>query len=198
MQNSNEKPVPEPIEGKFEMIWDTESGLSYDTFATHSLKARFPNAEFHVTNMSRGYYEDGGSYPNENYEIVEDNAYGDLIMIESTLAPYFFKTGYLEPLDNYISTDLSIAEHLKPELLDRVREQGEGRIYGIPFGKNVYAFYYNAEILNELNVSLPTDGMTWDEVFELAWTITNSPSIGERAALRISSVTEGNELQERV
>lgn len=183
--NSNEMLVPETIEGKFEIIWDVESGLSPDTFATHSLKAQFPNAEFHITNMSRGYYEDGGSYPNENYEIVDNNVYGDLIMIESTLAPYFFKTGYLEPLDNYVSTDLSIAERLKPELLDQVREQGDGTIYGVPFGKNVYALYYNADIFNELNVPPPTDGMTWDKVFELAWTIARHPLLGERAAFRI-------------
>ncbi|MBO9600819.1 MAG: extracellular solute-binding protein [Cohnella sp.] len=183
--NSNEKPVPETIEGKFEVIWDMESGLSPDTFATRSLTARFPNAEFHITNMSRGYFEDGGTFPDENYEIVDSNAYGDLIMIESTLAPYFFKTGYLEPLDNYIGSDLSVAEQLKPERLDQVREQGDGQIYGVPFGRNVYALYYNADLFKELNVPPPTDGMTWDEVFELAWTIARNPLLGQRAALRI-------------
>ncbi len=184
--NSNEKPVPEPIEGEFNIIWDIESGLIPATFMTQSLEKQFPKAEFAVSSMFRGYYEDGASYPKENYEIVAQDMPGDLIMFESTLAPYFFKTGYLEPLDNYISTDLSVGERLKPELLDQVREQGEGSIYGFPFGRNVYALYYNADIFNELNVPPPTNGMTWDQVLELAWTIANNPSIGERAALRIS------------
>jgi ABC-type sugar transport system, periplasmic component len=183
--NSNEKPLLEPIEGEFHIIWDIESGLIPATFMTQSLEKQFPKAEFTVSSMSRGYYEDGASFPNENYEIVAQDLPGDLIMFESTLAPYFVKTGYLEPLDNYISSDLSLVERINPERLDHVREQGEGQIYGIPFGRNVYALYYNADIFNELNVPPPTDGMTWDQVLELAWTIANNPSIGERAALRI-------------
>ena len=59
--NSDKKPDPETIEGKFEIIWDAGSGLSPDTYAIQPLKSKFPNAEFHLTSMSRGYFEVGGA-----------------------------------------------------------------------------------------------------------------------------------------
>src|SRR5690606_32019935 len=45
--------------------------------------------------------------------------------------------------------------------------------------------YYNKTIFDELNLAYPTNGMSWDEVFDLAWKITEHPLLGKRAALKI-------------
>ncbi|MBO9599663.1 MAG: extracellular solute-binding protein [Cohnella sp.] len=184
--NSLEKPERDSIEGNFEILWDVNSGLSPDLYAIQALKAQFPDAAFHATTFEPlDYTQFRLDPPLNQYDLAENNVPGDLIFMDSTLAPYLFKTGYLEPLDNYIRTDLSITEHLEPWLLDSVREQGDDQVYGIPFGKNVYALYYNTEIFNEMNLPAPTNGMTWEEVFDLAWQITESPLRGSRAALRV-------------
>lgn len=110
-------------------------------------------------------------------------------MFESTLAPYLFKSGYLEPLDDYLNTDLGIVDRMDSRAMEFARQQGNGTLYGIPFGKDVYALYYNTAIFDELGIPYPTDGMTWDDVFELAREIIDHPQRGRRAGLGIGDAT---------
>ncbi len=181
------KNLPEQtIEGKFQIIWDSGSGLSPELYAVNALKEQFPNALFDTTKFLRFRYSQSGNLDATYiYDIVEKDVPGDLVMFENTLAPYLFKSGYLEPLDTYMDSSSNLSGHIQGQQMDIVREQGDGQIYGIPFGKNVYALYYNADIFNELEISAPTDGMTWDEVFSLAWQITEHPLRGNRAALKV-------------
>jgi multiple sugar transport system substrate-binding protein len=47
----------------------------------------------------------------------------------------------------------------------------DNRIYGVPFGSNCLALYYNKDMLNTAGVSVPT---TWDELKEAARILTSS------------------------
>lgn len=180
------KPVRQTLEGEFNFIWDARTGLSPDLFVTNSLKDKFPDVTFQFTNIIRTYFHSWSSEPPlDIYHVVENKMPGDLVMIESILAPYLFKTGYLEPLDSYLTSDTAVYGRLSIEALDYVKAQGGGQIYGIPYGKNVYALYYNQDIFDDLQLPYPTDGMTWDEVFELAWKIEEHPSLGNRVSLRV-------------
>lgn len=172
------------------IIWDLGSGLSADQHLIDLLEEPFPKVDFSFTDVWRRSFRlaDGANMPLSFYDVVEQNMPGDLVMFESTLAYYLFNSGYLEPLDDYIASDLSIPEHAGFDWMDHARKIGDGKIYGIPFGKNVYALYYNSDIFKELNIPVPTDGMTWDEVFDLAKTIQQHPLIGERASLRYVDV----------
>ena len=180
------KPTEQTLEGKFQIVWDSGSGLSPELFAVNALKEQFPDAQFDTTKFMSWNYSQSGVHPIPTiYDIAEEDVPGDLIMFESTLAPYLFKSGYLEPLDIYMDTSSNLSGQIQGRQMDIVREQGGGQIYGIPFGKNVYALYYNADIFNELDIPAPTDGMTWDEVFSLARQISEHPSRGNRAALKV-------------
>lgn len=48
----------------------------------------------------------------------------------------------------------------------------EGGLYAIPNGRAVYSLHYNKDVFDSLGVDYPTDGMTWDEVIELAEDLT--------------------------
>ena len=55
------------------------------------------------------------------YDVVEQGVAGDLVMFESTLAPYMFKTGYLEPLDDFLATNpdlLAVSLYTSPSPRD--------------------------------------------------------------------------------
>lgn len=174
------------MDGAFHIIWDARSGLSPDLFFTNPLQAAYPDITFTFTSMIRTFYHTWSlNPPLDMYHIAENNVPGDIILIESILAPYLFKSGYLEPLDSHLAADTAIYGRLSFESLDYAKAQGDGRIYGIPFGKNVYALYYNKDIFDELLLPYPVDGMTWDHVMELAWQIAEHPGLGNRAALRV-------------
>lgn len=178
------------IEGEFTVIWDRGAGPSFEQHFANHLMAKFPDATFEQTFIVREFRFLGGGrdvyHPLDVYDIAEKDLPGDIIMFESTLAPYLFKSGYLEPLEDHLSTVLGIVDRMDSRALDFARQQGNGTLYGIPFGKDVYALYYNTTIFDELGIPYPTDGMTWDEVFDLARDIIAHPQRGTRTGLAMN------------
>ncbi|WP_028552110.1 ABC transporter substrate-binding protein [Paenibacillus sp. UNC451MF] len=51
-------------------------------------------------------------------------------------------------------------------------------IYGLPLSLNYHALYYNKDIFDKFGVPYPTDGMTWDQVLQLAKKVTGVDSSG--------------------
>lgn len=49
---------------------------------------------------------------------------------------------------------------------------GEGKLVALPFLNNTLSLYYNKDIFDRFGVSYPTDDMTWNEIIELARTLT--------------------------
>jgi len=176
---------PNSIEGEFTVIWDAGGGLSPERHVLGHLQEKYPETSYQVTPFYRTHVILDGNQANhpDVYAIAENDMPGDIIVFESTLAPYLFKTGYLEPLDHDLDTILGIVSRMDGRAFDFARMQGGGTLYGIPFGKDVYALYYNVSIFNELGLPHPADGMTWDAVFDLAWDIANHPQRGDRKAL---------------
>lgn len=174
------------LDGEFIILWDQGSGLAAEDRLLPVLEARFPDASFESIRMYRKYhYERVAPYPilNVFYDLPRDEAYGDLIMFEDTLAPYLAAAGYLEPLDEYLAGDMFWTESFAPETWDRIKAIGGGTVYGVPYGKNVYALYYNKAFFDELGLPHPHDGITWEEVFALSRQINENPARGDRLSI---------------
>ncbi|MBD2864005.1 ABC transporter substrate-binding protein [Paenibacillus oceani] len=45
---------------------------------------------------------------------------------------------------------------------------GKDKLYAIPFSLNFFALFYNKDLFDMFGVTYPTDGMTWDDVYEVA------------------------------
>lgn len=56
--------------------------------------------------------------------------------------------------------------------LDEWKSWTQGEIWLLPFMSDVYALHYNKDIFDMFGVEYPTDGMTWNEVIELATKVT--------------------------
>ncbi|MFC0210867.1 ABC transporter substrate-binding protein [Paenibacillus chartarius] len=48
----------------------------------------------------------------------------------------------------------------------------DGKLYGLPFYNNDYVLFYNKDIFDKFGVDYPRDGMTYDEIYELAKRLT--------------------------
>lgn len=188
-RDGRESSVRETIGGSFHILWDVYTGLDPALLMIEPLKAAHPDAEFDDTDVHRLHHEVSRPELNyfgfSHYRVIAENTPADLYFFEDTMAPLLFASGYLAPLDEFAETDPLVQEALSPEVLERVREQGDGRLYAIPVGKNAYGLFYNEDIFDELGLPPPTDGMTWDEVTELARRIMDHPLIGDRKALGV-------------
>ncbi|MFC6232062.1 ABC transporter substrate-binding protein [Paenibacillus allorhizosphaerae] len=53
-----------------------------------------------------------------------------------------------------------------------VRALSKGGLYALPYRMNVQALLYNKDVFDKFGVPYPKDGMTWDDVYELAKQMT--------------------------
>ncbi|WP_157259554.1 ABC transporter substrate-binding protein [Paenibacillus sp. OSY-SE] len=88
----------------------------------------------------------------------------------------------LLPLDDLLKERNFDFSRIRPGILDALRArdpEGQGRLLGIPVEDVAVALHYNKTIFDKFGASYPTDGMTWDEVVELAAKVT-----GERDGIK--------------
>jgi len=50
----------------------------------------------------------------------------------------------------------------------------EGKLYGLPFTMNRYGLFYNKNLFDRFGAAYPKDGLTWDEVYDLAKRLTRT------------------------
>jgi multiple sugar transport system substrate-binding protein len=57
---------------------------------------------------------------------------------------------------------------LEPVTVDIGRQIAGGGLYGLPVFTTTTALYYNKDLFDKFGVAYPKDGMTWDDLYELA------------------------------
>lgn len=143
------------------MVWNADEAYA-EVFTKHpSIQEKFPNVTF------------------------EFHSVGDLEKMVTAQEPIDFinygDDGFLQLANWGLLGDLTEAIEASgidlglypPELIERLKKFGpNGEIYALPElnapGKTSYVLLYNKDIFDKFAVSYPTDGMTWDEVIELA------------------------------
>ncbi|WP_028548494.1 ABC transporter substrate-binding protein [Paenibacillus sp. UNC451MF] len=63
---------------------------------------------------------------------------------------------------------------LEPTSVEIQRGFADGGIYGMPVSTTSGALFYNKDLFDKFGVPYPKDGMTWDEVYELAKKMTRT------------------------
>ncbi|RED65835.1 ABC transporter substrate-binding protein [Cohnella lupini] len=74
----------------------------------------------------------------------------------------------LKQLDPMLKEDEIDINEFVPTVIDGIKEEGNGFLYGLTPTYTPSALYYNKKIFSKAGVELPTDGMSWDQVFNLA------------------------------
>lgn len=128
-------------------------------------------------------------YPNVNVEVISTQSMysgGEITDYEAALAKFIeekkpdilmlggdqYKTmaqdGKLYELDSDMEKSKYDTEGLIPGLLDYMREQGGGKVYG--FAPTFYSqvLYYNKDLFDQFQIEYPTDQMSWNDVLQLA------------------------------
>lgn len=76
----------------------------------------------------------------------------------------------IEALVNEHNVDLT---RIEPEALETVKlSSGQDDLVGLPYTRKQTVMFYNKEIFDRFGINYPEDGMTWDEVTNLANDLT--------------------------
>ncbi|MDD9269161.1 ABC transporter substrate-binding protein [Paenibacillus sp. GCM10023248] len=142
-----------------EDIWEKQVG--------QYLKKKFPDLTFkHVQwdNPGRQYKDliAAGTIP----DIIIDNARMNL---QRNILKNDLQYDMTELIKKY-NFDTST---LNPAAMQQMKNvTPEGKIYGLPFQLSDFVLFYNKDIFDKFGVDYPKDGMTYDEVYELAKKLT--------------------------
>jgi multiple sugar transport system substrate-binding protein len=61
---------------------------------------------------------------------------------------------------------------LEPTSIEFQKKIANGGIYGLPINTNTLALFYNKDIFDKFGVPYPKEGMSWDEMYDLAKKLT--------------------------
>jgi ABC-type glycerol-3-phosphate transport system substrate-binding protein len=96
-----------------------------------------------------------------------------LITGNGTLASYREMGGILQDITPLLKpAGIDLSGFNEGTISDMKIDFPKGELYGIPYLTIFHALYYNKEIFDKFGVPYPTDGMTWEQVIELAKKVT--------------------------
>ena len=127
---------------------------------------KHPNIDIQLVS-SQSIYNSGKDYDKAFDEFVEKEQ-PDVILLTNGNYVKYATEGKLAELDTLIERDKYNTESIYPGMLDQMRELGGGKLYGMSPYVNEDAIIYNVDLFKKYGVEVPHDGMTWNELLDLA------------------------------
>jgi multiple sugar transport system substrate-binding protein len=118
--------------------------------------------------------KEGEPYKEPNYieemeKLIESDNPPDLVLVQTMeQLEVLIADNMLQPLESFIQADEFDIEGIVPAVLNGIRSVGNNELYALAPTFSSSALIYNRAIFEERGVEPPTDGMTWEEVFDLA------------------------------
>lgn len=138
-------------------------------FANPNVKIEFiPTAD---SRMRMGMKE--GEKPQDPFvklkEVMEGENPPDVVMFNLSEMKELVDLNLLEPLDPRIAKDKFDTADIVPAVMDGLKSASpDGKLYALSPTFSSSALVYNKAIFDNAGVEYPKDGMTWDQVFDLA------------------------------
>lgn len=156
--------LPEPITLN---VLDANGGLTQDSYMNNHgqyIIKKYPHISFNVL--------EGGAAKVPEYatmkvpvDIISSNANG----YGGTAKQFGYAGADVMPFVTKHKYDLS---KIDPSLLDVLRKMNDGKLPGLPTGINYQVMFYSKNAFDKFGEPYPTDGMTWDQVYEKARKMT--------------------------
>ncbi|MNW41591.1 Bacterial extracellular solute-binding protein [compost metagenome] len=121
-------------------------------------RAKYPNIEVKVVTAS----------PWSNIDKVLEEQKPDVLLLSYEDYVKLMDEGKLLDLNNVITDDAFNLEGMNQEIIGFLRQSGGGKLYGLPPYFGNHGLFYNKDLFDKYNIPYPQDGMTWEEVFQLA------------------------------
>ncbi|GIN70624.1 hypothetical protein J14TS2_10990 [Bacillus sp. J14TS2] len=153
--NATTKDESEPVTLKVHYGWEEE----FIEDIKEPVEEKFPNITLEFTEVDFDAMDDDiakGNIP----DIFYLSGGGQLKVLEEYELSY--------DLDELVEKNSFDLTKIDKAQIDKVRSWGEGKLYYFPYVKRWDVLYYNKGIFDLFGVNYPQDGMTWDEIADLA------------------------------
>ncbi|MEF3302148.1 ABC transporter substrate-binding protein [Paenibacillus sp. GYB003] len=128
------------------------------------LKASRPNITLNIVQPTKG---------NTLNDLIAAGTVPDLIFTYNGRLSSYADRELLYDMTELAKTHQIDLSRFDPQMIDDVRKfSDKGELYGIPYGTNFHALYYNKDIFDKFGVVYPKDGMSWDQLVDLAKKVT--------------------------
>lgn len=150
--------APQPIELTLSLYSATQE--EFEKFYVGPLKEKFPHITLKGISPGKG----------TNIEDLLAAGTGPDIFVgtKGALPNQLNGLDLTEDISGLIKSNQYDLSRLDPITLDIMRKATNGKIVGLPLNLNVNALYYNKNVFDKFGAPYPKDGMTWDDIYELA------------------------------
>ncbi|MFD1179376.1 ABC transporter substrate-binding protein [Paenibacillus puldeungensis] len=127
---------------------------------------KHPNIDIQVVS-TQAIDNSGKDYKKAFDEFVEKEQ-PDVILLPNNNFASYASEGKLAELDTLIERDKFNTESFFPGMLEQMKELGGGKLYGMSPYFYQEAIIYNVDLFKKYGVDVPHDGMSWQELLDLA------------------------------
>ncbi|MGZ9585295.1 ABC transporter substrate-binding protein [Paenibacillus marinisediminis] len=168
-----EKPVIEELakdgSGKLRVMYYDEEQFYREYGAFFSIE--YPDIEIEVVSTNSLYQNNPDEKepvdPEKRMLDFIDKEKPDVIMTDLQSMKKLVDAGKLYDLDPIIQQEKYNLDDILPGLIDLIREQGNGGLYGLAPKYYTQVMFYNADLFKEHGIEVPRNQMSWKEVLEL-------------------------------
>lgn len=178
------KETPKPV--TLYMLQDraTISDEEFANLIAAPVKAKYPHISVEMVRATGGVQ--GLS------EMISAGTFPDLMFSTYPQIQVHKEMGTAENLSPYITKYKMDLNQFDPAAMQTSRIYGGSstNVYAVPFSLNFLALFYNVELFDQFGVSYPTEGMTWDQMMELAKKFARSANGVDYRGIMIPGVTD--------
>ncbi|MFE5319357.1 ABC transporter substrate-binding protein [Paenibacillus sp. NPDC056579] len=140
---------------------------------------KFPNITVEHIHKAKG-----ADYP----ELIVAGTVPDIVLESSTnVNSRIMANGLHYDIGELIKKHNFDLNRIDPVLLQVIRNWGDGKLYGLPFMGSNLILFYNKDIFDKFGVAYPKDGITWDEIYDIAQKISRTDNGANYVGLRYNS-----------
>ncbi|GAV15597.1 ABC transporter substrate-binding protein [Paenibacillus sp. NAIST15-1] len=161
--------------GKIKVMYYDEQSF-YNDYG-NLFKMKYPKIEFDVINMNNALAdrEQNGTwdYNTELKKLIEVHK-PDVLLLNENLFEDYARQGRLYDVEGMIAKDKFDIDSISPGLIDMIRDKGDGKLYGLAPSFYADVLYFNRDLFKQHHIDMPTNKMTWKQLFELSRRFTNT------------------------
>lgn len=161
--------------GKIKVMYYDEQSF-YNDYG-NLLKMKYPKIEFDVINMNNALAnreQDGAWDYNSELKKLIKTYKPDVLLLNENLFEDYARQGRLYDIEAMIAKDKFDIDAISPGLIDMIRGKGDGKLYGLAPLFYTDVLYFNRDLFKQHQIDVPTNKMTWKQLFDLSRRFTNT------------------------
>ncbi|GFN29921.1 extracellular solute-binding protein [Paenibacillus xylaniclasticus] len=158
-------------------VADTDEVNFYRMYGDY-MSAAFPDTtiEFISTEQASDYRLSVSERNKRWIELVRKEQPDLIVLRDDETYRALADEGLLADLSPYMQGSRIMEEQLHPGVIELMKQNRDGQVYGLAPTFSALQLYFNEDLFREYGIDLPHDGMTWEELLQLAYRFTAADS----------------------